>query len=45
MGFRKAREVDVQDLGEGFLEVLAETEEAVQAFKFRRDLIVFTDRA
>jgi hypothetical protein len=44
MGFWKAREVDVQDLGEGFLEVLADAEEAVQAFKFRRDLIVFTDR-
>ena len=44
MGFWKAKAVDVKDLGKGFLEVLAETEEAVQAFKFRRDLIVFTDR-
>ena len=44
MGFWKAQAVDVKDLGKGFMEVLTETEEAVQAFKFRRDLIVFTDR-
>ena len=44
MGFWKAQPVELSDLGEGFLEVLAETEEALQAFKFRRDLIVFTDR-
>lgn len=44
MGFWKARTVDVNDLGKGFLEILGETEEAVQAFKFSRDLIVFTNK-
>jgi hypothetical protein len=44
MGVWKAKELDVKHLGKGFLDILAEAEEAVRAFKFARDLVVFTDR-
>ena len=44
MGLWKAGEVAIEDLGPEFLEILAEEETGLQAYKFSRDYFVFTDK-